>query len=296
MRQLLTITATLLSTVLSISSAFAGDAIISDTDLSSVTVEQVEQVLKSAPPEYLLSLIESDDTARSLLASLLKREKLLNAAKSKKLQDNHEVQALIEKSTQDILIQALKQDYVKTLPEKDFNKAAHEYYRAHDTEFTVPEQRKARHILLAIESPTEKEKKRTDIENIRDKLIKGEDFATLAKEYSEDSSAQKGGDLGWIAPGKTVKPFETALFSLTIENPISPIVETRFGFHIIKLDKIKPERTETFDDVKDKLIAKEKQGYINRRLGEYIDQVTTLNSPTINGELLDKIREKYSAQ
>lgn len=286
--------AALLATFLS-QGTLAG-TIISDTDGRTISIDQVERVLDSAPPEYLKTLIESDDAVRSLLASLLKREKLLHAAEAKKLHEDPDVRALIEKSTQDILIKALKRNYIATLPAKDFTKVAHEYYITHTQEFTTPEQRKARHILVTFNTPEEKKASQATIKELRNRVESGEDFAALAKEFSADSSAQKGGDLGWIKPGKTVKPFETALFGLSKENPVSPVIETRFGFHIIKLEDVKPEHIKAFDKVKEALVAKEKQDYSKQQLKSYIEEVTSLQSPVINGELLDQIRAKYSAQ
>jgi len=71
--------------------------------------------------------------------------------------------------------------------------------------------------------------------DIRQRLVNGEDFATLAKEYSSDtSSAANGGDLGWFGRGKMVKPFEDAAFSLTV-NEISQPIRSDFGYHIIQV-------------------------------------------------------------
>jgi len=77
----------------------------------------------------------------------------------------------------------------------------------------------------------------------------GGDFAGLATIYSEDSSAANGGDLGFFSRGRMVKPFDDAVFSMK-EGDISDIVETRFGYHIIKLEEIKPARVRPLDEVR----------------------------------------------
>ena len=71
----------------------------------------------------------------------------------------------------------------------------------------------------------------------------GEDFAELAKQYSEGPTGPMGGDLGAFARGRMVKPFDDAVFSMN-EGEISDIVESQFGFHVIKLEKIEPEGLE----------------------------------------------------
>jgi peptidyl-prolyl cis-trans isomerase D len=100
--------------------------------------------------------------------------------------------------------------------------------------------RVAKHILAkasedASQEAKDKAKKRIDAALAA--VNKGEDFGEVAKRFSEDGSATKGGDLGCVPRKQTVEPFEKALFALD-EGKVSPIVTTEFGYHIIKLEKI----------------------------------------------------------
>jgi parvulin-like peptidyl-prolyl isomerase len=105
----------------------------------------------------------------------------------------------------------------------------------------VPEKAHAAHILLmykgsasASEEITRtKEEAYQEIQNLLERVKAGEDFAELAKEFSNCPSGKNGGDLGDFSKGDMVKPFEDAAFSLK-KDEISGIVETRYGFHIIK--------------------------------------------------------------
>ncbi len=128
--------------------------------------------------------------------------------------------------------------------------------------YTEPEIRRARHILFKVAadaSAEEREAKRKKAEEVlamaRDK---GTDFAGLATIYSEDSTAANGGDLGFFGRGRMVKPFEDAVFSMQ-EGEISDIVETRYGYHIIKLEEIKPARVRSLDEVRAEIEARLKQ-------------------------------------
>ena len=78
--------------------------------------------------------------------------------------------------------------------------------------------------------------------------MSGEDFAKLAKENSEDGSASNGGDLSYFRKGQMVKPFEDAAFGLE-KDQISPVVETQFGYHVIKVTDKKAAHTLTYDEV-----------------------------------------------
>ena len=123
------------------------------------------------------------------------------------------------------------------------------------------EERKARHILL--QTGDNKAAAKAKIESIKQELEQGADFAVLAKKYSQDSgSASQGGDLGWVALGEMVKPFEQTLFDMK-KGTVSDIVETQFGYHLIELDDIRSEtiaplgvkRYEFEEDLKSEAVA-----------------------------------------
>jgi peptidyl-prolyl cis-trans isomerase C len=102
----------------------------------------------------------------------------------------------------------------------------------------------ARHILVDTEA---------EAKEVAERLKKGEDFATVAKEKSKDANSQ-GGDLGFFARGQMLKPFEDAAFALEV-GQISDPVQTQFGWHIIKVEEKRNQPLPTFDQVKGAIIA-----------------------------------------
>ena len=96
------------------------------------------------------------------------------------------------------------------------------------------QQTHARHILIKVTEVTSEPEARQKINQVHARLKSGEDFAALAKLYSQDGSAQKGGDLGWLYPGDTVPAFDQAMNALKI-GEISNPVQSQFGFHIIQV-------------------------------------------------------------
>jgi peptidyl-prolyl cis-trans isomerase C len=109
-------------------------------------------------------------------------------------------------------------------------------------QYTTPEQRCARHILF---NKDQKEK----AEEVKNQLEGGADFAELAKEFSQDpGSAEQGGDLGCIGRGETVPNFEEAVFNAKKGEIVGP-VETEFGYHIIEVTEIRPQRTQPLSEV-----------------------------------------------
>lgn len=126
------------------------------------------------------------------------------------------------------------------------------YYDSNPALFKHPEMVKASHILIRVDEQAdeaEKTEARKKIDDIAKKLTEGNDFAELAKSYSECPSSSNGGDLGSFRQGQMVKPFEDAAFSLKA-GEISPVVETNFGYHIIKVAEKQPEGTFPLDQVK----------------------------------------------
>ena len=117
---------------------------------------------------------------------------------------------------------------------------------------------RASHILISnydsnntAVSDDKKEENKKTAEEVLKLALDGEDFATLAKEYSDDSSASKGGDLGYFTQDEMVSAFSKAAFSLKTGEIYNKVVETSSGYHIIKKTG---EKDQDFDDVKDDLI------------------------------------------
>jgi peptidyl-prolyl cis-trans isomerase C len=119
----------------------------------------------------------------------------------------------------------------------------------------------ARHILVATEA---------EAKEIAERLKKGEDFATVAKEKSKDPSAE-GGDLGFFSRGQMLKPFEDAAFALEV-GQISEPVQTQFGWHIIKVEEKRKKPLPTFDDVKDTIMSQLTQQKTQQTVRELHDK------------------------
>jgi peptidyl-prolyl cis-trans isomerase SurA len=91
-----------------------------------------------------------------------------------------------------------------------------------------------RHILIRVNEGLAEADARHKMESVRERLVNGGDFAELARIYSQDGSAAKGGDLGWVSPGDTVPEFERAMDALK-DGEVSPVVQSPFGMHLIQV-------------------------------------------------------------
>lgn len=152
-------------------------------------------------------------------------------------------------------------------------------YEERKSDFTVSEERRARHILIqaASDAPqAELDAARTQIEGILARVRKGEDFAALAREHSQDpGSASEGGDLGYFGRGIMDKTFEDAAFALK-PGEVSEPVRSAFGYHLIKLEEIKGGHGKSFDEVRAQLESELRRQHADEQYYAKVEQLSNL--------------------
>jgi peptidyl-prolyl cis-trans isomerase D len=153
------------------------------------------------------------------------------------------------------------------------------YYQSHIDQYKLEDRAHVAHILFKTVGMTDAEaaevKKKAD--DVLNKAKHGGNFADLAKQNSEDTTKDKGGDLGWIVRGQTVPEFEAAAFSLP-KGSISDLVKTQYGFHIIQVIDRESARTQTLDEVKASIVNQLQQ-----------EKAETLGE-TLSTQIADEIR------
>lgn len=156
-------------------------------------------------------------------------------------------------------------------PSADVLRAIYDAER--NNRFTTPEERLARHVLIKFGA--DKAAAKAKVEGLAKQLADGASFADLAKEHSEDSGSKNdGGSLGWVRRGQMVESFEQALFELE-EGEVSGVVETEFGFHLIKLEELRAGKVQAFEDeaVQQQLLSLYERRDNERRFQELSDQL-----------------------
>ncbi len=189
----------------------------------------------------------------------------------------------VEQFEKQVVDQALRREVLRRLMSADIritDEQIRSYYETNTAQFSEPEKVRASHILLATVnketrqpvSPDIRKEKETTIRKLKERAESGEDFARLAKEFSEDpGSKDKGGEYTF-GRGEMVKPFEAAAFSLE-PGQISDVVETQFGFHIIKVHEKIPARTKPLSDVSATLKEHLLEMEIRRRMPEFYESL-----------------------
>jgi len=174
--------------------------------------------------------------------------------------------------------------------------AAKKYYDENPDRFKQQEQVRASHILIKTEGLDEagKAEAKTKIEDILKKVKEGGDFAELAKTHSGCPSSAQGGDLGYFERGRMVPEFSDAAFAMKV-GEISNVVQTTFGYHIIKVTDHKAGGSQSFDEVKEgiKTFLKQKQDreFWGKFRQELRDAAKIEYDPEIR-QALDKLQAK----
>lgn len=221
----------------------------------SVTDQDMRAALASIPESQRQLFSKSENSARNLAMDLLVRRVIAERARSEGLNKDAELanrlRLIEERALYEIYLDRKEKAELKG---EVLEALAREEYRANPERFRHEEQVRARHILVRPQEG-DKDAARAKAEAILARLKAGEDFAKLAEETSDDPGSRvRGGDLGYFQRGKMVKPFDEAVFSMTEPSQLSEIVETDFGFHVIRFEGRRPAGAIPFEEVREGLI------------------------------------------
>ena len=230
-----------------------------------IPAERRDDVLRTALDQLITyTVMKQEAAARNLPITdteLDARVKEMQGAMTKEQFDK----ALAERNTSaaqlrsdakvDMMIDRMMQGELSTLPGAS-DAEARDFYDKNPDKFKQGESIRASHILvMANEKADEATKKaaRTKIEGVLKRVRAGQDFAKLAREFSDDGSKDQGGDLGFFQKGQMVPAFDQAAFALK-PGEVSEIVTTQFGYHIIKLAERKEASVIPFDQIRPRIV------------------------------------------
>ncbi len=176
---------------------------------------------------------------------------------------------------QNVILETLIEAQTKDVKEAN-QEEVEEFYRSNPDSFKKPEQVQASHILLKIDPGTANDETRTqkrlELSRLRGEVEKGVDFAQLAREHSDCPSSARGGDLGLFERGRMVKEFDDVAFGMKA-GEVSEIVETQFGYHLIKVTDRQDAGTVPLGEVQEKILS-----FLNRQkqeqaVGDYLEKL-----------------------
>ena len=259
-----------------------------------ITAAELKYIVDNAPPNIQSEIRTSDEGRFEIIASTLASKQILS-----------NMQALNESADPDlfyrfrfaVLAAAKELDeerFQSLLQVPDLEELARERYRISKNEIAqVPEKRVVSHILLLCTEDCDREAKRLELEGLVGLLAQGESFADLAIEHSQDpGSRARGGRLSQPisqSDQRVDEQFLLGAFNLSRVGEVSSIVESRFGFHIIRLEEIISARVYSFEEVKTPLMSEIEKRYRTDAYREYILTLGPGQDFTIDYDALDAI-------
>ena len=219
--------------------AAADDAVVAR--VNGVDIKQSDLDFAASEVGPRLANYVPADRRRVLLQYVIENELMAGAGEKDKLNDAPNFSDRMKYHQRRALRDAFFDSTIRnSVPEADAKKV----YEEKISQIKPEQEVHARHILVETEA---------EAKDVAERLKKGEDFATVAKEKSKDSNAE-GGDLGFFTRGQMLKPFEEAAFALDI-GQISEPVQTQFGWHIIKVEEKRDQALPAFDQVKEAILS-----------------------------------------
>jgi len=241
-----------------------------------ITMTEFNKELDKIPMNMKM-MVASESGKKTYLDRLIIKKLLLSEAAKSNIEKDKEFENRLAEIKEQLIIESLLKKKLTSganISDEDLQK----YYEANKEKFRKDREINTRHILLKSEE---------EAKQVRDKLQAGEDFSDLAKKYSIDPNAKvTGGEVGFHPKGTLLPEYETAAFKLAKVGQTSGIVKTQFGYHIIRLEGIKPPQYVPFAEVKDFIkqqLIQEKQKDV---LDKYIEELKKSAKITINEELL----------
>jgi peptidyl-prolyl cis-trans isomerase C len=251
----------------------------------SISLEEFEQMLEKQPLEGKMRLLSEKGTRDFLENYVIPREVLYQEAKKKGLDKNREIQLKIDDARRAILIDALLEEELRGKGEVS-EEEIRRYYKENQTLFTEPQEIKIRHIVVNTEHA---------LKEVAKKLSQGESFEKLASTYNIGRFKEDGGNLGYIRRGQLASPFsqfEEVAFSLRKRGEISEVVNTPYGYHIIRLEDMRGSTLKPLSKVKERIRfflqpKKKQEAYL-----EYVKEAKSKAKVLVNEKLWNEEEKK----
>ena len=269
------------------------EAIITDSDVS-ISKEELVRAIELLPSNIKKATLDDETIRQDIIRQMLVNKKISEEAKKIDPVSNPELYWKKYFKIQKALNELILKDYQQYMKIPDLTALAKERYKVNKEEYAkIPEKRDSSHILFKCKpGACDRAKLKPKVEEIYNKLINGDNFEALVDQYSDDlNSKAKKGRVGTYYWGQSHIDFKylEGLFSIKKVGEYSNIVESRFGFHIIRLDKITPKKYKPFEEVKAAIVESLTVKYKKLALQEYMKSFQVSPDAEFNDKAIKEI-------
>ncbi len=273
-------------------SAWATEPALVQGEKIAITTADMQADALRMPPEMRTIVLAKPQTVTQIAGNLYARRAMADKAEALGLGQDPVTAAALQVARDKVLSDALlaKIDKDATPDDAVVEGLARNIYKVKPERFKVEEQVRVRHILIAGAEGSS----HVEAQKVLEDLKAGADFAKLAEERSADKgSAAKGGDLGFFGRGRMVPEFDEAAFALQVPGELSGVVQSKFGFHILKLEARKPAGMKSFDEVREELV---KEVRSNLQQEARVAEAQKLqHGAKINAEAIEAFAARYAS-
>lgn len=251
-----------------------------------ITVGDLDLELQSYQRANQRRIVNDEASLRELVDAMYRRGRVVAWAREKGIDQDEAVQYRMRRAAEQVLMDVAQRRYLESIAYPDFSALARERYNASRDVYRVPEEVRVAHILVQFGEDTERADGLILVESLRERIEAGEAFSDLAERYSEDpGSASAGGDVGFFGKGRMVAEFEDAAFALEEVGDVSGVVETQFGYHLLKLLDRRPTHYRPFEDVQDSIMAGLRQDFTRTEVRQWLRDVANPDEALFEAEI-----------
>jgi len=280
----------------------SANTVLISNSLAEVSQSEFEAELLRLPPDLRPGFATNPKRVNDLLLRMLVQKSMAVQARKAKLDASPEALIRIKLEVDKLLAQVMV-DSIEAQAAAEFDAAqakfevrAREVYTVDRARFTTPEQAQATHILFDTKKRGPDEAKKL-AQDTRARIAAGADMKKLAKEISDDPSARNNdGSLGWFARKDMDPAFGEAVFTLKNPGDLSEPVLSSYGWHVIRLDGRRPATVESYEQVRDGIMAELRKRYVDEKREEAIATIRRDPKTEVNRAAVDAMAAQSTAE
>jgi len=269
------------------------DTVVAKQGTATVTLADIDAFAARIDQKQRAGFFDNPKRLDSLISNLLVQRQLAEEAQKEGLEKKPGVQAQMRLANEEILGNARLEQLRTELKLPDFDQLAREEYVGHKEKYVKLGEVDVEHILISTEKHTDADAK-TLADDVRKQAVAHPDqFEALIEKYSEDQSkAQNHGLMTDASSGRYVSSFATAAGALKVPGEISPVIKTKFGYHVLKLVKRTSDEPSKYEDFKAQIVEQLRTAYVNKAVTTHSDELR--NQPIdANPDVVASLRERY---
>lgn len=264
----------------------------------TVTLHEIDAQVMALPRHLRANFLDNPERLEEVISGTMINKQLAERVDQQALEQDAYYVTQLQLATEELLARRARHEFENQLManQPDFQMLAEEIFRSHPNRFRRPVTLELKHILVRIGGRGE-EAARARAEEARAELIRGErDFRDIFMAYSDEAADPRGisnGTLENVIPGLTEKPFEEVVFKLTEVGQVSELIQTSYGIHVAQLVKRAEPSQQSFEEVRQQLVAEQQNKYFNDRRSALLSELRGMPIEA-NPLVVAQLRSRYA--